>query len=380
MPLEILLVVVALTAAATVGALGVGLVIMRRPVRDAPLSLLQQGMQADTALLQQTLGEVRIANTQALLELRAEMQRSLGATEQQLLTQSGTTQRTLSDLGVKLASLGEQSARIGELAKDVGSLHDLFRAPKLRGGFGELMLERLLADNLPAGAFELQYGYRDGSRVDAIVRFADRIVPIDAKFPIESFNLMAAAADDAERASRRRAFIAQVKRHVDAVAKYISPADRTIDYAFLYFPAEGVYYEAVIVEPDLREYCSERRVLPTSPNTLVAYLQMVSLGLRGLAMEERSRDLSESLRRAALELEKFRVAYDTLGEHLRNAAKKHAESLRGLDRAADAIDAVGRPLGVPGQADQAEQATLPLAGEEGSSVRRLPFVARGDDR
>lgn len=372
--MEILLVVVALTAAAAVGALVVAFVIMRRPATDAPLALLQQANQADAALLQQTLGELRAANTQALVDFRAEMQRSLGATEQQLLTQSSTTQRTLSDLGVKLTSLGEQSARIGELAKDVGSLHDLFRAPKLRGGFGELMLERVLADNLPAGAFELQYGYRDGSRVDAIVRFADRIVPIDAKFPIESFNALAAAPDDAERSSRRRAFIQQVKRHVDAVAKYISPSDRTIDYAFLYFPAEGVYYEAVIVEPDLREYCSERRVLPTSPNTLVAYLQMVSLGLRGLAMEERSRELNESLRRAALELEKFRVAYDTLGDHLKNAAKKHTESLRGLDRAADAIEAVGRPLG------GAEQATLPLAGEEESSVRRLPFVARGDDR
>ena len=371
--MEIAVVVAVALAVAVIGGL-VAVVLTRRPATDAPLALLQQGMQADASLLQQTLGELRTANTQALVDLRAEMQRSLGATEQQLLTQSGTTQRTLSELGVKLASLGEQSARIGELAKDVGSLHDLFRAPKLRGGFGELMLERVLADNLPAGAFELQYGYRDGSRVDAIVRFQDRLVPIDAKFPIESFNLMAGAADDAERASRRRAFISQVKRHVDAVAKYISPADRTIDYAFLYFPAEGVYYEAVIVEPDLREYCSERRVLPTSPNTLVAYLQMVSLGLRGLAMEERSRELNENLRRAALEIEKFRVSYDTLGEHLKNATKKHTESLRGLDRAADAIEAVGRPMG------GAEQATLPLTDEEESSVRRLPFVARGDDR
>ncbi len=372
--MEIALVVTIALAAALAGALAVVLVASRRPASDAPLALLQQGMQADAAELQRTLGELRTANTQALVDMRAEMQRSLGATEQQLLTQSGTTQRTLSDLGVKLASLGEQSARIGDLAKDVGSLHDLFRAPKLRGGFGELMLERLLADNLPAGAFELQYGYRDGSRVDAIVRFADRIVPIDAKFPIESFNAMAAAANDAERAPRRRAFIAQVKRHVDAVAKYISPADATIDYAFLYFPAEGVYYEAVIVEPDLREYCSERRVLPTSPNTLVAYLQMVSLGLRGLAMEEKSLELNESLRRAALELEKFRVAYDVLGDHLKNASKKHTESIRGLDRAADAIEAVGRPLGA------VEQATLPLTGEEDSSVRQLPFVARGNDR
>ncbi len=344
-------------AGAAIAAAIVAAVLARRRPSDAPFSLLQQGMQADSALLQQTLAELRGANAQALSELRAEMQRSLGQTEQQLLTQSGSTQRTLSDLGVKLASLGEQSARIGELA-----------------GFGELMLERVLADNLPATAYQLQYGYRDGSRGDAVVKFAGRIVPIDAKFPIESFNAMSAASDDAERASRRRAFVQQVKRHVDAVARYVAPGEGSIDYAFLYFPAEAVYYAAAVAEPDLREYCAERHVLPTSPNTLVAYLQMVSLGLRGLAMEERTRELNEGLRRAGLELENFRILHDTLGKHLENATKKYAESLRGLDRAADAVEAVGRPL----QATQ--QTTLPLTGEEESSVRRLPFVARGDDR
>ena len=358
---------------ATVCALVIAVLLRRRP-SDAPLALLQQGMRADAAQVQQTLAELRAAHGQALAEMRAELQRSLGATEQQVLTQTGSTQRTLGELGATLATLGEQSARIGELAKDVGSLHDLFRAPKLRGGFGELLLERVLADNLPATAYELQYGYRDGSRVDAIVRFAGRIVPIDAKFPIESFNALTAAADDAERASRRRAFIQQVKRHVDAVARYIAPGEGTIDFAFLYFPAEAVYYGAAVAEPDLREYCAERHVLPTSPNTLVAYLQMVSLGLRGLAMEERTRELNENLRRAALEIENFRLMHDTLGRHLENATKKYAESLRGLDRTADAIEAVGRPL------QTTHQTTLPLTGDEESTVRRLPFVARADDR
>jgi DNA recombination protein RmuC len=355
---------------ATAGAILVALLIRRRP-SDVPLALLQQAMRADAAQVQQTLAELRAANAQALADMRAELQRSLGATEQQVLTQTGSTQRTLGELG---ATLGEQSARIGELAKDVGSLNDLFRAPKLRGGFGELMLERVLADNLPATAYQLQYGYRDGSRVDAIVRFAGRIVPIDAKFPIESFNLMSAAANDAERASTRRAFVQQVKRHVDAVARYIAPGEGTIDFAFLYFPAEAVYYSAAVAEPDLREYCSERHVLPTSPNTLVAYLQMVSLGLRGLAMEERTRELNENIRRAGLEIENFRIMHDTLGKHLENATKKYSESLRGLDRAADAVEAVGRPL------QTSQQTTLPLTGEEASTVRRLPFVARGDER
>src|SRR5438067_8788234 len=359
---------------AAASAVAVALVFARGRPADIPFALLQQGMRSDVALLQQTIADLRAANAQALTDLRSDVERTLGATEQQLLTQSGSTQRRLGELGVKLATLGEQSTRIGELAKDVGSLHDLFRAPKLRGGFGEVMLERVLADNLPAGAFELQYGYRDGARVDAVVRFGGRLVPIDAKFPIESFNALTAAADDAERASRRRAFVQQVKRHVDAVARYIAPGEGTIDYAFLYFPAEAVYYSAAVAEPDLREYCAERHVLPTSPNTLVAYLQMVSLGLRGLAMEERTRELNENIRRAGLEIENFRIMHDTLGKHLENATKKYTESLRGLDRAADAVEAVGRPL------QTTQQTTLPLTGEEESTVRRLPFVARGDDR
>jgi DNA anti-recombination protein RmuC len=98
---------------------------------------------------------------------------------------------------------------------------------------------------------------------------------------------------------------------------------------------------------------------------------MVSLGIRGLAMEERSRELQEGLRRAALEIAKFRDSYDIVGDHLRNAAKKHTESLAGLVRAADAVDSLGNPT---------EQTKLPLSGDQESTVRQLPFVARRDDR
>ena len=205
----------------------------------AQVAAAQQGLQGSVALVARSVDE-----------LRAELQRSLGTTEQQLVTQTGATQRTLSDLSRQLGTLGEQSARIGELAKDIGSLQDLLRGPKTRGGFGELMLERLLADCLPTGAYETQYTYRDGSRVDAVVRFASRLVPIDAKFPNESYAALASATDDTERRSRRRAFLQQAKRHVDAVARYVSPQDQTIDYALLYVPSESVYYELIREDPE----------------------------------------------------------------------------------------------------------------------------------
>ena len=354
----------------------------------ATLAVVQQAMSAEVGLLQGSLqtsiAELRAGNAQAMADLRTEVQRSLGTTEQQLLTQVGATHRTLGDLGAKLAALGEQSLRVGELAKDVGSLHDLLRAPKLRGGFGELLMERVLEDSLPANAFSIQYGYRDGTRVDAVVRFAGKLVPIDAKFPMESFNALANATDDADRKSRRRAFLQAVKRHVDAVAKYVAPHEGTIDYAFMYIPAENVYYEAIIRESedlDLREYCAMRRVIPTSPNTLLAYLQLVSAGLRGLAMHERSRELQDGIQHVVLEVERFRAQHEQLGRHLDNAAKKYAESLRTLDRAGDAIEALGRtPLAAGVEQPRLALAPLEAVATDDDQSGRLPFALSGDDR
>lgn len=304
-------------------------------------------------LLRAQIAEHARATTDAIAAMRTEMGRSLGASEERVGTQTTATQRALTDLAHQLGTLGERSDRIGELAKEIGSLHDLLRLPQPRGGFGELMLERVLADHLPAEAFAFQHTFRDGSRVDAIVRTGGRILPIDAKFPVDAFRAMSDAKTEEERRSKRRAFLQQVKRHVDAVGRYVQPAESTLDIAFLYVPAEQVHYAAfVAVEDgeDMRAYCAERRVMPVSPNTLPAYLQLVALGMRGLAIEQRSRELHEQIRRAALELERFRDMHDQLGRHVENASKKFTESLRALDRTATAIETLGQmPIAAPEQ-------------------------------
>jgi DNA recombination protein RmuC len=309
----------------------------------------QQGMQANAQLL---AGSVDA--------LRTELQRTLGATEQQLLTQAGASHRTLSEVSRQLGALSEQSQRIGDLAKDIGSLQDLLRAPKARGGFGELLLERLLHDVLPVNAYEIQFTYKDGSRVDAIVRYAGRIVPIDAKFPSESWNALADAREESERRAKRRAFLAQVRRHIDAVARYVSPADATIDYAVMYIPSESVYYDVVLREDDgeqdIAAYCAERHVIPASPNTLIAYLRVIALGVRGLAMQERTRELQQGVASVRREFERFVELHDQLGRHLENATKKFDETDRALSRASSAIEMLAQaPIAAGG-----EQVALPL--------------------
>ncbi|MBM4434889.1 MAG: DNA recombination protein RmuC [Chloroflexi bacterium] len=309
-------------------------------------------------LLQAQVAELARATTASLGELRTEVQRTLGVAEERMTTQATATGRALTDLARQLGELSARSERIGELARDVGSLHDLLKVPQPRGGFGELMLERLLADSLPAEAFALQHTFRDGQRVDAIVRSGGRIVPIDAKFPLEAFQALLAAKTDDERRAKRKLFLQQVKRHVDAVGRYVRPDEGTVDIAFLYVPAEQVHYEAFVAledGDDMRAYCAQHRVVPVSPNTLVAYLHLVALGLRGLAIEERSRDLHEHVRRAALDLERFRDLYDQLGRHIENASKKFTESRRALKGATDAVETLGQTqLAAPAQG------TLPL--------------------
>ena len=350
--LALLAAIVALTALALV---------VRRPTAEGGGAALRESVGAQLQAAQQgAQGQVELL-ARSVADLRSDLSRALGATEHQLTSQAGTTQRTLSDLSRQLGALSEQSQRIGELAKDIGSLQDLLRAPKARGGFGELLLERLLHDALPASAYEIQYTYKDGSRVDAIVRYAGRIVPIDAKFPNETWTALANAAAETERRAKKRLFLQQVRRHVDAVGRYVSPADGTIDFAVMYIPSESVYYDLVLREeegePDLRAYCAERKVIPASPNTLLAYLQVIALGVRGLAMQERTRELQQGVSAVRREFERFVELHDQLGRHLENATKKFDETDRALARASGAIETLAQAPIAAGS----EQVALPLA-------------------
>ncbi len=307
---------------------------------------------ASLELLQRQVADLQRATTGSVVDLRGELQHTLATAGERMDSRAVATDRTLSDLARQLGELSEKSQRIGDLAREIGSLHDLLRLPQPRGGFGELMLERLLADNLPADAFDRQYSFRDGLRVDAVVRLGGRIVPIDAKFPLDAYRAMSSGPEE-ERPARRRAFLQQVRRHVDAVSRYVKPDEGTIDVAMLYVPAEQLYYQGFVVTEtteDMRAYCSERHVVPVSPNTLVAYLQLVSLGLRGLAIEQRSREMHDQIRRAAIDLQAFTTLYDQLGKHIDNASKKFTESLRALDRATNAVETLGQTqLAAPAQ-------------------------------
>lgn len=247
-----------------------------------------------------------------------------------------------------LGSLREATQRVLDVGRDIQGLEQVLKSPKVRGGLGETLLERLLDEMLPREHWVSQHGFRSGEKVDAAIRIGERIVPVDAKFPLENFRRMLGETDDALRRQYRKAFARDVKLRVDEIAKkYILPDENTYDFALMYVPAENVYYEIAVRPEDADDdpisgYALSRRVVPVSPNSIFAYLQVIVLGLRGLRIEANARQIEEDLGRLGGDLGKLRTPLATLGRHLGNAQKQFDDAQRELDKFETKLDEIGR--------------------------------------
>jgi len=247
------------------------------------------------------------------------------------------------DVRQRLGELAEKAKAIEEAGKNISSLQELLRAPKFRGGFGELLLQRLLADILPAGSYSLPYTFKGGETVDAIIRIGGNLVPIDSKFPLEDFKRVVAAKEEEQEALRKQ-FTQTIKKHIKDVTKYILPDEKTFDFALMYIPAENIYYETIIRgtgESDIFSYALENRVVPVSPNSFYAYLQVIVQGLRGLHIEAAAHEIRGRLGRLQGDLANFQGDYATLGTHIRHAAQKYDEAERKLTKLGDKLQLAG---------------------------------------
>ncbi|MFC2016405.1 DNA recombination protein RmuC [Chloroflexota bacterium] len=251
------------------------------------------------------------------------------------------TTKVFGEVKESLGELTQRTKQIQEVGKNISSLQDILRAPKFRGGFGELLLERLLADILPHENYSLQKRFRNGETVDAVIRIGGNLVPIDSKFPLEDFQRILTAESEEEQVALRRQFTRTIKKHIDAVTKYILPDENTFDFALMYIPAENVYYETILrghaEESEIYSYSLQKRVIPVSPNSFYAYLQVIILGLNGLHIEKTARDILGHLGRLQGDLAEFQTDYATLGTHIGHAARKYDESARKLTRLSDKL-------------------------------------------
>jgi DNA recombination protein RmuC len=319
--------------------------LLREKREDGSLQLMQQqidqlrvqisqALDNGTRQVQQQLGQV-LGHVNDRLKENAEV---LQQTQQSLGERLDSAARVVGNVQKSLGGLEEASRRIYEVGKDIASLQDILRVPKLRGGFGEFLLEDLLAQVLPADHFSAQYSFRSGDKADAVIKLGTSLVPVDAKFPLENFKRALQATTDDERARAKKQFTADVRKHIEAIAqKYILPDEGTYDFALMYIPAENVYYETIIkdesaAEKSLSEYALSKRVIPVSPGSFYAYLQAIVLGLKGMKVETRAKEIIRYIGRLQGDFARFRDDFDLVGKHLGHAQSSYQSADKRIEQ------------------------------------------------
>lgn len=286
---------------------------------SAELNLMQQSLQQTTQLVLQQLSRQQEATDRSnnLVHNRIE-----------------NTGKIVSDVQSKLVQLEEANKRIFDLGKDISSLQKILQAPKLRGGLGETWLAEIIAQIIPADRYKMQYTFKTGDTVDAVIFLHDGLIlPIDSKFSLENF-LKYLERPEEEKIQHKKQFNADIKKRIDEISKkYILPHEGTLEFAFMYVPAENVYYQAFIqdIESGLQQYAFEKKVIPVSPNSFYAYLQVILFGLRGMEVEKNAKDIQKNLAGLQGNFTLFRESYDKVNTHLRHAQQNMDQGEKRLD-------------------------------------------------
>jgi DNA recombination protein RmuC len=292
----------------------------------------------------------------------------------QIATQGQTAiANELKNTREQIGHIQKQLGEFQELGRGISSatksLEGILGGAKTRGLLGEVTLERLLEDSLPASQYAMQYRFSSGEAADAVIFLRDKkLVAVDSKFPLDAFRRIAA-----EGAEAKRAFAAAVKGHADSIArKYIVPDEGTLDLALMFVPSENVYYELLMTEDSkgepLDSYCRGKCIIAVSPNTLYAHLCVIHLGLRGMQIEENAMRISAGLSGIQKHLASFTNVFEKLGTHLKNAQQTYSDADKKLEKTQNTMDSlIGN--GPPDAALDNGQGTLALSVETSAKNR-----------
>ncbi|MFQ5900085.1 MAG: DNA recombination protein RmuC [Thermodesulfobacteriota bacterium] len=304
---------------------------------------LRLGLEGNVQVINQQLGQVTGSLNERLKESTEVLERVNKGVGERL----DNAARVVGDVQRKLGQVEEANKRIYDIGKEIASLQEILRAPKLRGILGELFLGDLLSQILPASHFKLQHQFKTGDRVDAVIVVGDNLVPVDSKFPLENFKRCVEAVEESERKSARKQFLKDVTKHIDNIAaKYILPDEGTFDFALMYIPAENIYYEIIIKDEgptegkEIFQYSTDRKVIPVSPNSFYAYLQVILLGLKGLKIEDKAKEIFGKLARVNTDFDKFKEDFALIGTHLSRSKNSYENAEKRLIRFGDSLDGI----------------------------------------
>ena len=304
--------------------LGIGIVIFLL------ISLKKKPSQEENLLIMQRIGE-----------LSQTVDKKLEESNRNIQSQYGQSMKIVRDVTEKLTKLDETNKQVIGFADQLQSLEDILKNPKQRGILGEYYLEELLKNVFSPNQYQMQYKFKDGQIVDAVIFIKDKILPIDSKFSLENYNRIIEERDPARREELERIFRQDLKNRIDETAKYIRPSEKTMEFAFMFIPAEAVYYDLLVNKigaikantRDMVDYAvREKHVHIVSPTSFYAYLQTIIQGLRALQIEESAKEIKKRVEMLGRHIQNYEEYFKRIGNNLSTTVKSYNSAYKELGK------------------------------------------------
>lgn len=237
-----------------------------------------------------------------------------------------------------VSEVGESSKQVFQVADQLKELQDILKNPKQRGVLGEYYLETVLQNVLPPESFAMQHAFSDGEIVDAAVFVKGKVIPVDSKFSLENYNRFATAKAGEDKVKYEKAFINDLKLRITETAKYIRPTEKTTDFAFMFIPHEGIYYDLLSNKVGagednlIQRAAGKHKVIIVSPTSFLAYLQTVLQGLKAMEIEEKAQDIIKNVEKLSGHITKYEEYYQKLGNTLSTTVNHYNAGYKELNK------------------------------------------------
>jgi DNA recombination protein RmuC len=291
-----------------------------------------------------------------LNEIARVLDSKLGESAKMMQSQFGESAKIIRDVTERLTKLDETNRQVVQFTDQLEKLQDTLANPKQRGILGEYYLETLLKNVFAPGMYQMQYPFKDGMIVDAVIFVKDKIIPIDSKFSLENYNRIREERDSVERERLEKIFKQDLKNRIDETAKYVRPEEGTMDFAFMFIPAEGIYYDLLVNQVgtlktntrDLIEYAFiEKKVHIVSPTTFLSHLKMVLQGLRALQIEDSAKEIKKRVEELAKHLMRYDAYMQKLGKHLGASVNMYNDAYKEFHKIdKDVVRIAGKEIGI----------------------------------
>ncbi|MEX0933886.1 MAG: DNA recombination protein RmuC [Candidatus Paceibacterota bacterium] len=319
--MELISLIVAVIVGALVGGVVFWLLGSREKGSETSFALLEQqlkNLQDTTHAMEQKMGESTRHMHDSVARQFSESQKVIRDTNEQMV-------RHLTEVAQGVSETRESSKQVFTIAEQLKNLEKVLLHQKQRGSLGEASLELVLSNILPATAYKLQYQFKDGTVVDAVILTKEGIIPVDAKFSLDNYNRITAEEKKDARKVLEKEFKNDLKKRIDETAKYIKPNEGTLPFAIMYIPAEGIYYDLLVNEVgavkvntrSLIDYAyTDKNVIIVSPTTFSAYLQSVLYGFRAFKIEESAKEIGKRVEMLLRHMKQYNEYFYKVGNSL----------------------------------------------------------------